>query len=56
MWFLTRWKWFRRWRGGYWASHTGLLWGRNWIQVPNASQCEEAHFGPNPCNGTEEEG
>lgn len=33
---ISRFKCYRRWRGGRWARVTGLLWGRNWVRVSDA--------------------
>lgn len=30
--FLSRFQWYRRARGGYWAQVIGLLWGKRWIR------------------------
>lgn len=30
---IAQFKWYRRWRGGRWATVTGLMWGRNWVRV-----------------------
>ena len=29
---LSQFRWYRRWRGGYWARVTGWLWGTRWVQ------------------------
>lgn len=39
--FLSRFPWYRRWRGGKWALATGLFWGKNWIRVHPADECFE---------------
>lgn len=30
------WKWYRRMRGGRWATVTGWMWGRRWVRVTDA--------------------
>jgi hypothetical protein len=37
MWWLTRFKWYRKWRGGKWGQVTGWWWGRKWIKLPEES-------------------
>jgi hypothetical protein len=36
---LSRFKCYRRWRGGRWARITGWFWGKRWVRVPN--ECVE---------------
>lgn len=40
---LSCFQWYRRWRGGKWATVTGWFWGRRWIRLPGAclEPCEE---------------
>lgn len=30
---LSRFAWYRQWRGGEWAQVNGLLWGKRWVRV-----------------------
>jgi hypothetical protein len=36
---LSRFRRYRRWRGGKWARVTGMFWGQNWVRVTN--ECVE---------------
>lgn len=31
---LSRFQWYRQWRGGRWAKVTGWMWGKRWVYVP----------------------
>jgi hypothetical protein len=33
---LANFKWYRRMRGGRWATVCGMVWGRRWIRLPDA--------------------